>query len=147
MGDERSNTNELNQNKLLAMIVYKNLFPKDFAMLQLGQGYVFELLENKHKLVDDEKTDLEMQIKQAKEEINKIENEWVQSKDELQALYFHASKQLIVDGKSEADYSNYVEFIKAVIEHSDKVEYEYYYYNGIRRAHYNQINDDIKALR
>jgi hypothetical protein len=145
-GDERSNTNELNQNKLLAIIVYKNLFPKDFAMLQLGQGYVFELLENKHKLVDDEKTDLEMQIKQAKEEINKIENEWVQSKDELQALYFHASKQLIVDGKSEADYSNYVEFIKAVIEHSDKVEYEYYYYNSIRRAHYNQINDDIKAL-
>lgn len=33
---------ELNWNTLLALITYKNLFPKDFGELQLRRGYVYE---------------------------------------------------------------------------------------------------------
>lgn len=44
--------NKLNPDKMLSMIVYKNLFPKDFVDLQKRQGYVHFLLskETKNKL-------------------------------------------------------------------------------------------------
>ena len=44
--------NKLNPDKMLSMIVYKNLFPKDFVDLQKQQGYVRFLLskETKNKL-------------------------------------------------------------------------------------------------
>ena len=41
--------NKLNPNKMLSMIVYKNLFPKDFVDLQKQQGYVHFLLSKEAK--------------------------------------------------------------------------------------------------
>lgn len=38
----RLDNTDLNWNKMLAMIVYKNLFPRDFSNLQLAKGYVHE---------------------------------------------------------------------------------------------------------
>lgn len=45
----RLNNTDLNWNKMLAIIVYKNIFPRDFCNLQLGKGYVHELFEQKEK--------------------------------------------------------------------------------------------------
>lgn len=36
----------------LAIIIYKNLYPDDFDLLQRGQGYVFNLMNNKKLLID-----------------------------------------------------------------------------------------------
>jgi len=44
---DRIQGTELSNNKLLGMIAYKNLFPRDFSELQLGKGYVFCLFRNK----------------------------------------------------------------------------------------------------
>lgn len=43
----RLNNTDLNWNKMLAIIVYKNIFPRDFCNLQLGKGYVHEVFEQK----------------------------------------------------------------------------------------------------
>ena len=40
----RLNVTELNANKMLAIITYKNIFPRDFSDLQLNRGMVFNLL-------------------------------------------------------------------------------------------------------
>ena len=37
----RLNITEIDCNKMLAIITYKNLFPKDFCDLQLGRGFVY----------------------------------------------------------------------------------------------------------
>ena len=39
----RLNITELDCNKMLAIVAYKNLFPRDFADLQLNQGFVYAL--------------------------------------------------------------------------------------------------------
>lgn len=39
----RLNTTELDYNKMLALITYKNLFPRDFSDLQLNRGFVYSL--------------------------------------------------------------------------------------------------------
>lgn len=41
------NDTKINSNKVLSIIVYKNLFPKDFSDLQLNQGFVYNLFSQK----------------------------------------------------------------------------------------------------
>ncbi len=48
------NTIELNPNKMLAMITYKNIFPRDFSNLQLNQGFVYELFNRKDEFTAQE---------------------------------------------------------------------------------------------
>ena len=47
----RLNTTELDCNKMLAIITYKNLFPRDFAELQLNQGFVYTIFSKKSHLI------------------------------------------------------------------------------------------------
>lgn len=39
----RLDITDLDWNKMLAMITYKNLFPRDFSDLQLDRGFVYSL--------------------------------------------------------------------------------------------------------
>ena len=45
--------NNLSRTKLLAMIVYKNYFPKDFAQLHKRDGLVYSCLTSKNKFIDE----------------------------------------------------------------------------------------------
>ncbi len=58
----RLNTTDLDPNKMLAMITYKNLFPRDFSELQLNQGFVFTLFNKKEELIADEIEEIENKI-------------------------------------------------------------------------------------
>lgn len=60
-------TLDLKQEKMFAMITYKNIFPKDFSSLQLGSGYVHTLFSKKDEFI---KLQSEMKIS----EIKKIES-------------------------------------------------------------------------
>ncbi len=50
---KKLDTTELNHNKMLALITYKNLFPRDFNDLQLARGFVHELFEYKSNLIQE----------------------------------------------------------------------------------------------
>ena len=50
--DSKLNVIDLDPNKLFAMIVYKNIFPKDFSMLQMNLGYVKEVFDKKTKITE-----------------------------------------------------------------------------------------------
>ena len=47
------NTTDLNPNKMMSMITYKNLFPRDFSDLQLARGFVHELFSYKSFLIEE----------------------------------------------------------------------------------------------
>jgi hypothetical protein len=51
--------NNLSRTKLLAMIVYKNYFPKDFAQLHKRDGLVYSCLTSKNKFIDEALKELE----------------------------------------------------------------------------------------
>lgn len=80
---------DLNWDKMMAMIVYKNLFPHDFSELQLGRGYVHTLFEQKPELVsqlplviDERKAAIEERIELARKEV-------MQSKEEIEIVFQH----------------------------------------------------------
>ncbi|WP_425429174.1 hypothetical protein OH491_16450 [Termitidicoccus mucosus] len=43
---------------MLALITYKNIFPRDFSELQLNRGFVYELFESKSKIIAEKKSRL-----------------------------------------------------------------------------------------
>lgn len=86
----RISTTEQNSNKLLALLVYKNLFPRDFSNLQLNRGFVYNLFQKKDEFVNESKSSLETKIEETKNVINNIENEVLKSQSEINAVYSSA---------------------------------------------------------
>lgn len=80
-----SQRNKLNPDKMLAMIVYKNLFPKDFVDLQKKKGYVHFLLSKKGKeaFVSERNAELEEAAADCKRELNSIKTEIFMKTKEL----------------------------------------------------------------
>ena len=83
----RLNNTDLNWNKMLAIIVYKNIFPRDFCNLQLGKGYVHELFEQKENLSKETIGKLEGEKQLIQEKITYINKENLTDVQELNDAY------------------------------------------------------------
>ncbi|MEO8405226.1 MAG: P-loop NTPase fold protein, partial [Chitinophagaceae bacterium] len=77
----------LNQDKLLAMIVYKNIFPSDFTLLTNNSGFLFDALNGKQKYIQAEITRLNTEIASIKDQIKSLEKLKLDSIRELNYLY------------------------------------------------------------
>lgn len=83
----RLNNTDPNWNKMLAIIVYKNIFPRDFCNLQLGKGYVHELFEQKENLSKETIGKLEEEKQLIQEKITYINKENLTDVQELNDAY------------------------------------------------------------
>lgn len=73
--DNQEKSLNLDLEKIFAMIVYKNIFPRDFSLLQLNQGFLYHLFENK----DDHKQQLMLELDK---KIEDLENELREIREE-----------------------------------------------------------------
>lgn len=124
----RLNITELDCNKMLAIIAYKNLFPRDFADLQLNQGFVYTLFDSKDSFTAGEVKRLNEQIDKKNHEIDMAKNEHFKTVEELN-VYF--------DTKKPIDYWNR----KQDLSESDKQDYA-----ERRQAIENRLNNKILDL-
>lgn len=83
----RLDNTDLNWDKMLAMIVYKNLFPRDFSNLQLAKGYVHELFEQKDRLAIETINKLIEKESKIQEIINRINEETLVDAQEIDDAY------------------------------------------------------------
>ena len=83
----RLNITELNYNKMLALVVYKNLFPRDFCDLQLGRGFVYTVFSKKDEFIQETERELQARIAQKKGEIEQANKEKLTSIEELNDVY------------------------------------------------------------
>lgn len=84
--------------KMFAMIVYKNLFPKDFAELQQNKGYVYSVFNNREEFLKNEIIALEKEIEKLENRIKNCQDECLEDKSELDTIavkkkptYYHQS--------------------------------------------------------
>lgn len=84
----RLNTIDLDYNKMMALIVYKNLFPRDFSDLQLNRGFVFALFDQKPMFIKSEQGKLQKLIDNKKAEIDTSENEHLRSLEDLDEISY-----------------------------------------------------------
>lgn len=138
---EEDNTNQneaqqikLDNNKLLGMIVYKNIFPRDFSDLQLGQGFVYCVLQSRENTISKEIEEINSQIELIEKENKDINNEQLNSIDELDACYVILNfDELRIGSKSEHQFESRLGFIKAI----KKNNYNCKQYD---RGYWNEIN-------
>jgi len=83
-------TTEQDPNKMLALIAYKSLFPRDFANLQLGRGFMFEIIggNGKAHLIASEKERLQKEISSKTTELEGVVNETTHA-DDLSVVYWN----------------------------------------------------------
>ena len=77
---------KLNKEKLLAMILYKNLYPTDFSLLHQNKGVVYETFMSAKTLRDEIQKDDWARLEEIDLEIQAINEECVKSIEELRAV-------------------------------------------------------------
>src|SRR5690625_2411719 len=61
----------LDANKLLAILIYKNVYPKDFEELHRGDGHFFEILKQKERLIINLERSEERRVGKDGRDVNK----------------------------------------------------------------------------
>lgn len=85
----RLNVTDLDSNKMMAIVTYKNIFPRDFSELQLCKGYIYQLFNReKEKLVIEKTKDLKSRLEALEMRINAANNEMLQSIEEFENIFF-----------------------------------------------------------
>lgn len=80
---ERLKKIDLDPNRMLTLVTYKNLFPRDFADLQLNKGFVHAIFSNKEKFCCKEIERINNEIQELEERIKNSEDELSISSQEL----------------------------------------------------------------
>lgn len=117
----RLNTTELDCNKMLAIITYKNLFPHDFSDLQLNRGFVYTLFSEKENFIKTEIEEINKRIKKLKNKIASSENKCQVSMQELDIEF--ADKYLKSYDLSHKSDSDLTKFIIAHLTTEQEEEY------------------------
>ncbi|WP_273275030.1 hypothetical protein [Maribacter polysiphoniae] len=78
---------ELEHDNLLAIVIYKNIFPKDFARLHKNEGNLFDFIKNKNLYIKDLISDLDEEINTNLSKITSIERESLKDEKELRDVY------------------------------------------------------------
>lgn len=85
----------LNLTKLLAMIVYKNYFPKDFARLHKRDGHVYECINSKQKLIQEALKVLDVRKKDLENTEKVYENNRHLKENDLRLLFLYGVREAL----------------------------------------------------
>lgn len=84
---ETDNDNSLDPNKLLAVLIYKNTYPRDFERLHRGEGYLASIFGRKDALVAEAERAYRAEIAQIEREIQDAERQVPRNLRELRRIY------------------------------------------------------------
>lgn len=84
---------KLDQNKLLAMIVYKNYYPKDFADLHKGKGFLYDCLHKKSELLVERNKQIDERINGITKKLQSLETTHALQEKELRLVYIEGYRR------------------------------------------------------
>ncbi|MBI0095807.1 MULTISPECIES: hypothetical protein [Gilliamella] len=146
------------KENLLAIIVYKNIFPEDYSLtrLGLGQGVVHRIIESlikqRNSIYQTQIEQLDKAIQSKKDIIKMKETNHLENVDELKALYIKFPSEIYsvnyqFDDGTKISVLNRIELISSLIKNNYKINN---YYNEIDcRQYFNDLekNSEYKNRR
>lgn len=155
-------SNKLSEDKLLGMIVYKNIHPEDFVSLHNSEGKIYEVINKKQEFIKNEVSKVENEISDLEDKIDDINNEHFDDINELRALYIleyinslTGIKSFIINGnvtnfKEAANEDNFEFFLKNNVSYNYQTEGIYYQQNTKVLSKFsdieNKVNPDFTYL-
>ncbi|SEI37120.1 hypothetical protein SAMN05216460_0012 [Streptococcus sp. 45] len=125
--NDKENSNSklsLSEDKLFAIIVYKNIFPKDFSLLQKDKGFVYQLFHQIDSLKQENLKKKAEKIEELKEKISSAEQEFCENKIELYSMFMKIPEGracISVNDRFESDFSSRLEFIQEILSDNAKI--------------------------
>ncbi len=141
---------KLNLDNLLAMIIYKNLYPSDFVELHNGKGKVYDIFASKTALIKEKIEEIDNEIRNCRENIDVIEKLSIKDIQELRALYIQAFLEknpqaisLQLDGKncSFEECKNDEKF--EILKQNTPISFYYYAPQGYNQLTIRSTNNGI----
>ncbi|MBD3583598.1 YobI family P-loop NTPase [Flavobacterium selenitireducens] len=77
----------LNQDKLFAIITYKNIYPNDFMKLSYNEGDLYTIFNSKAIFIKNSVSEIESEIEQYKDQIKEYESLFISNIQDLRLLY------------------------------------------------------------
>ncbi len=127
--------NEIDNNNLLAIIVYKNMYPVDFSKLQNDEGIVYNIFHNKYKVIKSRIIQIDNQIDKIERYIEILEKECANNLKELRKIYMAPIMAVSDYNYIHIEYTQY-KFIDLI---NDENEFEKLI-KGKRIQYHNGIN-------
>lgn len=135
---------KLDQEKLLSMVVYKNIYPNDFTKLSENKGNLFQTISNKSVYIKDKIAIINQQIDELKKQIIEAEKSKISDVKELRIIYINKIIEQIVTTQNypfkQFWMNNKAHNINSVTEDnvfpmlfSGKIEYLYDNYSSSRQ--------------
>lgn len=118
---KRLNSTELDINKMLAIIAYKNIFPRDFSQLQINQGFVYALFTSKDSFIQEKKTFLQKKIDEIDSQMESMKKEHLISLREVDAVFVDMEGNYNVHHYGDAQFSDW---LKRNISSQNRKAYE-----------------------
>ena len=75
------------RNKIFALILYKNLYPNDFALLAQNKGELYSIFQKKKNVIESQIPKIEKDIEQLEKKIKDIESQLELDVKELRTIY------------------------------------------------------------
>lgn len=90
----------IDHNKLLGIIIYKNIYPTDFAELHENGGIVYKVFQQLSEIKSNEIGKIDQRVNEINEQIDKSDTELLKNIRELRAVYIQAIFDLFSNTKS-----------------------------------------------
>ncbi|MER9359716.1 ATP-binding protein [Mesorhizobium sp. M0500] len=84
---ETGGENVLDANKLLAVLIYKNVFPRDFENLHRGKGDLARILDRHHEFIADGEAEYRAKISSLEEQVDNADRQVPSDLQELRRIY------------------------------------------------------------
>ena len=124
---ETDGENVLDATKLLAVLIYKNVYPRDFERLHRGEGHLADILGRKDELIAARERGYRLEIAELERGIEAAEQQAPKDVRELRKIYVMAIFDAAPDGtvsvgrtnreriplKNLADHESFADFIAA----------------------------------
>lgn len=144
---------QLNKTKLLAMIVYKNYFPQDFALLHRRQGKIYECINSKNLLIDEALKVIESKKNEIVEEEKSFLNNLHIQLSELRLVLLYKWRTTINQTLISINIDNTYYSLEQIAENDELFaklvsmnSLQYRYYSGYGSSTTNPQQNDIVSF-
>ncbi len=88
---------ELSKDNLLAIITYKNLFPKDFVDLMKNEGILYKAINKKTDYINTRRAKIDEKIKNVQNQITNSKNQMQKNIKELRLMYISIAAENVMN--------------------------------------------------